>query len=74
MMLKTNFEKYKINNKIFFIDFDNASNNTATISQLITLCNSYFGGQFFSSKMCMPCFKFMYSKWISFTPKIHYTY
>ena len=28
MMLKTIFKKYKIDNKIFVIDFDNASNNT----------------------------------------------
>ena len=31
MMLKTNFEEYKINNKIFAISFDNASNNIAAI-------------------------------------------
>ena len=47
MMLKTNFKKYKIDNKIFVIGFDNTSNNTPAIPQLITLCNHYFGGQFF---------------------------
>ena len=46
-MLKIIFEKYKIDNKIFAIGFDNASNNTTTISQLIVLCNPYFGGKFF---------------------------
>ena len=46
-MLKIIFEEYKIDNKIFSIGFDNASNNTAAIPLLITLCNSYFGGQFF---------------------------
>ena len=32
MMLKIIFEKYKIDNKIFNIGFDNASNNTIAIS------------------------------------------
>ena len=50
MMLKTNFEEYKIDNKIFAIGFDNASNNTVVIPQLITLCNPYFGGQFFHQR------------------------
>ena len=51
MILKIIFEKYKIDNKIFVISFDNASNNTAaTIPQLITLCNPYFGGQFFHQR------------------------
>ena len=36
MMFKIIFEEYKIDNKIFVIGFDNASNNTAVISQLIT--------------------------------------
>ena len=31
MMLKTIFEKYKIDNKIFAIDFDNEQKNTTTI-------------------------------------------
>ena len=44
MMLKIIFEEYKINNKIFSIGFDNASNYIVAIPQLITLCNSYFGG------------------------------
>ena len=47
MILKTIFEEYKIDNKIFAIGFDNASNNTAIIPHLITLCNPYFDGQFF---------------------------
>ena len=41
-MLKTIFEKYKIDNKIFAIGFDNASNNTIVIPYLINLCNTYF--------------------------------
>ena len=47
MILKIIFEEYKIDNKIFAIGFDNASNNTAAIPHLITLYNLYFGGQFF---------------------------
>ena len=47
MIFKTIFEEYKIDYKIFKIDFDNASNNTTVIPQLIALCNPYFGGQFF---------------------------
>ena len=50
IILKTIFEKYKIDNKIFAIGFDNASNNTAAIPHLITLCNPYFGGQFFHQR------------------------
>ena len=63
MMLKTIFEKYKIDNKIFAIGLDNnASNNTIAISQLIVLCNPYFDNKFFSSKICMSYFKIMCSK------------
>ena len=47
MLLKTIFEEYKIDNKIFAIAFDNASNNTVVILHLINLCNPYFGGKFF---------------------------
>ena len=47
MILKTILEEYKIDNKIFAIGFDNASNNTVAIPHLIILCNPYFGGQFF---------------------------
>ena len=50
IILKTIFEEYKIDNKIFAIDFDNASNNTAAIPHLITLCNHYFSGQFFHQR------------------------
>ena len=46
-MLKTIFEKFKIDNKIFTIGFDNAYNNTIIIPHLINLCNPYFGGKFF---------------------------
>ena len=46
-MLKTIFEEYQIDNKIFAIGFDNTSNNTIAIPHLITLYNPYFGGQFF---------------------------
>ena len=46
-MLKTIFKNYKIDNKIFAIDFDNASNNTVVISYLINLCNPYFRDKFF---------------------------
>ena len=49
-MLKTIFEEYKIDNKIFAIDFDNASNNTAVIPHLINLCNPYFLGKFFHQR------------------------
>ena len=48
-MLKTIFKEYKIDNKIFAIGFDNASNNIVAIPQLITLC-TYFGGQFFHQR------------------------
>ena len=47
MILKTIFEKYKIDNKIFDISFQNVLNNTVVILQLINLCNLYFGGRFF---------------------------
>ena len=50
MILKIIFEEYKIDNKIFAIGFDNASNNIAAISHLITLCNLYFSGQFFHQR------------------------
>ena len=50
MILKTIFEGYKIDNKIFAIGFDNASNNTVVIPQLIALCNPYFGGKFFHQR------------------------
>ena len=49
-ILKIIFKEYKIDNKIFAIGFDNASNNTTTIPQLITLCNPYFDGQFFHQR------------------------
>ncbi|KAK3211871.1 hypothetical protein Dsin_016577 [Dipteronia sinensis] len=37
------FTEYKIENKIFAIGFDNASNNTAAIPALIELCKPYLG-------------------------------
>ena len=74
MILITIFEEYKIDNKIFAIGFDNASNNTAAIPHLITLCNPYFWWSIFSSKMCMSCFKFMRLTWISFTTRSYYSY
>ena len=40
----------KIDNKIFAIGFDNVSNNTVDISQLIALCNLYFDSQFFHQR------------------------
>ena len=46
-MLKTIFEKYKIDNNFFVIGFDNTSNNTTVISHLINLYNLYFEGKFF---------------------------
>ena len=61
-MLKIIFEDYKIDNKIFAIGFDNASNNIIVIPHLINLYNPYFGGKFFSSKICLLCFKFIWSK------------
>ena len=39
MMLKTIFEEFKIDNKIFAIGFDNASNNNNVITHLINLSN-----------------------------------
>ena len=57
MMLKIIFEEYKIDNKIFVIGFDNSSNNTDAISQLINLCNPYFGGQFFHQRCACHVFK-----------------
>ena len=70
-MLKIIFEEYIIAKKIFAIGSNNASNNTTAIPQLIALCNLYFDGNFFSSKMCMSYFKFMCSKWISFTTRVN---
>ena len=66
MMLKIIFEEYKIDNKIFSIGFDNASNNIAVIAKLIVLCNPYFGGQFFHQK-CACHILNLWSKWISVT-------
>ena len=48
--IKIIFEEYKIENKIFAIGFDNASNNTAAIPALIDLCKPYFGGKFFHQR------------------------
>ena len=42
MILKIIFEEYKIDNKIIAISFDNTSNNTNIIPQLINLCNPSF--------------------------------
>ena len=50
IILKTIFEEYKIDNKIFAIGFDNPSNNTAAILHLIILYNPYFGDQFFHQR------------------------
>ena len=50
-MLKTIFEEYKIDNKIFAIGFDNVSNNTVIIPHLINLCNPYFACKFFIKNM-----------------------
>ncbi|KAK3218131.1 hypothetical protein Dsin_012101 [Dipteronia sinensis] len=41
--LRIIFTEYKIENKIFAIGFDNASNNTAVIPALIELCKPYLG-------------------------------
>ncbi|KAK3222295.1 hypothetical protein Dsin_009320 [Dipteronia sinensis] len=41
--LRIIFTEYKIENKIFAIGFDNASNNTAAIPALIELCKHYLG-------------------------------
>ncbi|KAK3193278.1 hypothetical protein Dsin_024588 [Dipteronia sinensis] len=41
--LRIIFTEYKIENKIFAIGFDNASNNTAAIPALIELCKPYLG-------------------------------
>ncbi|KAK3193523.1 hypothetical protein Dsin_024833 [Dipteronia sinensis] len=47
--LRIIFTEYKIENKIFAIGFDNASNNTAVIPALIELCKPYLGGSSSSS-------------------------
>ena len=44
------FEKYEIDNKIFVIGFNNASNNTDVITHLINLCNPYFEDNFFHQR------------------------
>ena len=49
-MLKIIFKEYKIDNKIFAIDFDSVYNNTTIIPHLINLCNIYFGGKFFHQR------------------------
>ena len=49
-MLKTIFKKYKIDNKIFPIGFDNISINNTDIPCLINLFNPYFGGKFFHQR------------------------
>ena len=48
--LQSIFDEYKITQKNFSIDFDNASNNTAAIPALIDLCTPYFGGRFFHQR------------------------
>ncbi|KAK3229547.1 hypothetical protein Dsin_001428 [Dipteronia sinensis] len=45
--LRIIFTEYKIENKIFAIGFDNASNNTAAIPALIELCKPYLGANLF---------------------------
>ncbi|KAK3230204.1 hypothetical protein Dsin_002085 [Dipteronia sinensis] len=49
--LRIIFTEYKIENKIFAIGFDNASNNTAAIPALIELCKPYLGGSSSSSSI-----------------------
>ncbi|KAL5840248.1 hypothetical protein ACOSQ4_012856 [Xanthoceras sorbifolium] len=48
--MKIIFEEYCIESKIFAIGFDNATNNTAAVPQLIQLCQPYFGGRFFHQR------------------------
>ena len=49
-LMKIIFEEYSIENKIFAISFDNATNNTVVIPHLINLCNPYFDGRFFHQR------------------------
>ncbi|KAK2640747.1 hypothetical protein Ddye_022510 [Dipteronia dyeriana] len=48
--MKIIFEEYKIESKNFSIGFDNASNNTAAIPDLIELCKPYFNSKFFHQR------------------------
>ena len=73
-MLKTIFKNYKIDNKIFAIDFDNVSNNTVAISHLTNLCNPYFRGKFFHQRCACHILNLCIKNWINFTLKINSTY
>ena len=59
-MIKIIFEKYKIDNKIFATDFDNASSNIVVISSLTILCNPFYFVVYFSSKIKLSCFKYVF--------------
>ncbi|KAK3198404.1 hypothetical protein Dsin_021819 [Dipteronia sinensis] len=60
--LRIIFTEYKIENKIFAIDFDNASNNTAAIPALIELCKPYLGGKFFHQRCACHVFNLCVQK------------
>ncbi|KAK3199172.1 hypothetical protein Dsin_022587 [Dipteronia sinensis] len=60
--LRIIFTKYKIENKIFAIGFDNASNNTAAIPALIELCKPYLGGKFFHQRCACHVFNLCVQK------------
>ena len=45
--LATVMDEYLLTRKIFYIGFDNASTNTASISELQELCQPALGGTFF---------------------------
>ena len=46
-MLNSIFEEYGLSQKVFSIGFDNASANTASIPDLIKVCQSLLNGNFF---------------------------
>ena len=46
-LIKIVLEEYGLINKIFAIDFDNASASTASLLELEKVCKSAFGGKIF---------------------------
>lgn len=49
-MMKTIFEEFSIEHKIFTIGFDNVLNSTDFVPQLNALCDPRFGGRFFHQR------------------------
>ena len=50
-LIKVVVEEYGLINKIFAIDFDNASANTVSIPELKKVCKPVFGGKIFIKNM-----------------------